>query len=79
MGSVTQPVPLFTIGGGSGPQRVKPAPSSRTSWEITIRYDNGSFGFVTVDAEPDFAVGDRVRFVENVIEPLGPAGRWAFA
>lgn len=75
MGSTTQPVPLFTFGGGSGAQRVKPAPTTRTSWEITIRYDNGSFGFVNVDAEPGFAVGDRVRFVESVIEPLGPSRR----
>lgn len=72
MGSATQPVPLFTFGGGSGAQRVKPGPTTRTSWEITIRYDNGSFGFVNVDTEPGFAVGDRVRFVESVIEPLGP-------
>ena len=71
-GKPTQTVPLFVIEQDSGPRWVKPDPITRSTWEITVRYDNGSFGFVTVDAEPDFVVGDRVRLVENVLEPIGP-------
>jgi hypothetical protein len=74
-GSVTQAVPLFVFDASSGARRVKPEPMSRSTWEVTIRYDNGSFGFLTVDAEPDFAVGDRVRLVDNVIEPLSSGRR----
>ena len=72
-GGATQAVPLFVFDAGKGAQRVKPQPISHSSWEVTIRYDNGSFGFVTVDAEPEFAVGDRVQLLDGVIEPLGGA------
>jgi hypothetical protein len=69
-GSATQAVPLFVFDAGRGASFVRPQPVSRSSWEVTIRYDNGSFGFVTVDAEPEFAVGDRVRLGDNIIEPI---------
>ncbi len=69
-GPATQAVPLFVFDASHGAQVVRQQPMSRASWEVTIRYDNGSFGFVTVDAEPEFAVGDRVRLVDNMIEPL---------
>ena len=68
MGSETQAVPLFTFGGGSRPHRVKRQAVTRSEWEITVRYDNGQFGFLTHETEPEFRVGDRVRVVENVIE-----------
>ena len=74
MGSTTQPVPLVRFG-KDGPHRVQRAPTTRIVWEITIRYDSGQFGFLTHDSEPDAKVGDRVRIVENVIEPLGQPGR----
>ena len=67
MGSETQAVPLFSLG-RDGPQRVQREPSTRSVWEVTVRYDNGQFGFVTQEAEPDLKVGDRVRLVENVLE-----------
>ena len=74
-GKPTQAIPLFVIERDSGPRWVKPEPITRSAWEITVRYDNGSFGFVTVDAEPDLLVGDRVRLVENVLEHIGPGRR----
>jgi hypothetical protein len=74
MGSTTQPVPLVRFG-KDGPHRVQRAPTMRIVWEITIRYDSGQFGFLTHDNEPEAKVGDRVRIVENVIEPLGQPGR----
>ena len=74
MGSDTQTVPLFSFGKG-GAHRVQRDPTTRSVWEITIRYDNGQFGFLTHDNEPDFKVGDRVRMVEGAIEPLGQPAR----
>ena len=74
MGSATQPVPLFSFGSG-GPQRVQREPITRSVWEITVRYDNGSFGFVTQEAEPELKVGDRVRLIENVLEPIARPAR----
>jgi len=69
MTSDTRTVPLFSLGRG-GPQRVQRDPTTRSVWEITVRYDSGQFGFLTVEAEPDLKVGDRVRMVENVLEPI---------
>lgn len=67
IGNETQTVPLFSLG-RSGAHRVQRQPTARSEWEITVRYDNGQFGFLTHDSEPEFRVGDRVRVVENVIE-----------
>ena len=69
MGSETQAVPLFSIG-RSGAQRVQREPATRAVWEITVRYDNGQFGFVTQDSEPELKISDRVRHVENTLEPV---------
>jgi len=74
MGSATQPVPLLSFGAG-GPHRVQREPTTRFVWEITVRYDNGSFGFVTQDSEPELKVGDRVRLIENVLEPIPQPAR----
>ena len=74
IGNETRAVPLFSLGPG-GPQRVQREPSTRSVWEITVRYDNGQFGFVTFEMEPEFKVGDRVRHVENTLEVLAPPAR----
>jgi hypothetical protein len=67
-------VPLFSIG-ASGPQRVQRDPVTRNVWETTVRYDNGQFGFVTHEMEPDLKVGDRVRHVENTLEVIPQQAR----
>jgi hypothetical protein len=68
-GNETRAVPLFSFGAG-GPQRVQREPATRIAWEVTVRYDNGQFGFVTHEMEPDLKVGDRVRHIENTLEQL---------
>ena len=73
-GNETRAVPLFSIGAG-GPQRVQREPVTRSVWEVTVRYDNGQFGFVTNEMEPELKVGDRVRHVENTLELLDPPPR----
>jgi hypothetical protein len=70
----TRTVPLFSIGAG-GAQRVPREPATRSIWETTVRYDNGQFGFVMHDMEPDFKVGDRVRHLENTLEVLPQSPR----
>ena len=74
IGNETQAVPLFTIGRG-GAQRVQREPATRSVWEVTVRYDSGQFGFVSLEMEPDLKVGDRVRHVENTLEAIPPAAR----
>lgn len=74
IGNETQTVPLFSLGRG-GAQRVQREPATRSIWEITVRYDNGQFGFVTQEIESDLKVGDRVRHVENTLEAIAPPAR----
>ena len=69
IGSTTQAAPLLSFGAG-GAKRVQREPATRSVWEITVRYDNGQFGFVTQDGEPELRVGDRVRMFEHVLEPI---------
>lgn len=69
IGNETQAVPLFSLG-RSGAQRVPRGAATTSTWELTIRYDNGQFGFVTQESEPELRVGDRVRHVENALEPI---------
>ncbi|MBE0627550.1 MAG: hypothetical protein IH606_22365 [Burkholderiales bacterium] len=73
-GHQTQAVPLISFGSG-GAQRVQREPDTHSVWEMTVRYDNGEFGFVTQDSQPVFAVGDRVRRVDNTFVPHPPAAR----
>ena len=74
MGNTVQTVPLLSIG-KDGAHRVPREPVTQTTWEVTVRYDNGSFGFVPLEVEPDLKVGDRVRHVENTLEPLDRPAR----
>ena len=70
----TRAVPLFSLG-PSGPQRVQREPTTRSSWEVSVRYDSGQFGFVNFDIEPELKVGDRVRHVEHTLEYIPPPPR----
>ena len=74
LGNGSQAAPLFSFGRG-GPQRVQREPTTHSVWELTVRYDNGQFGFVTQESEPDFKVGDRVRHIENTFEPIPQPAR----
>lgn len=73
-GNETRAVPLFSLG-PSGPQRVQREPTTRSNWEVSVRYDNGQFGFVTLEMEPDLKIGDRVRHVEHTLEYIPPQSR----
>jgi hypothetical protein len=39
-------------------------------YEVTVFYDDGTNGVVTVDQKPDVQPGQRVRITGNKIEPL---------
>ena len=73
-GNDVKTVPLFSFG-RDGPHRVQRAPATRSVWELTVRYDNGQFGFVTQDGEPDLKVGDRVRHIGHTLEPIPQSAR----
>ena len=74
VGNETQAVPLLRFG-ESGAQRVQREPATRSVWEMTVRYDNGQYGLVTLDRQPEFSVGDRVRRVDGSFVPVSQPGR----
>ena len=74
LGNETQAVPLLSFGQG-GAQRVQREPVTHSTWEMTVRYDNGQFGLVTQDSQPEFNIGDRVRRVEKSFEPIAQPRR----
>ena len=41
-----------------------------TRYDVTVFYDDGTSGVVTVDQKPTFQPGQRVRVVGSKIEPL---------
>lgn len=69
MGNTVQTVPMVRID-KEGAKRVPPQSAALKAWEVTVRYDSGSFDSVTLDSEPQFKIGDRVRLRENLLEPL---------
>jgi len=73
-GNETRAVPLISLG-PSGPQRVQREPSTRSIWEVSVRYDTGQLGFVTLEMEPELKIGDRVRHVEHTLEYIPPPAR----
>jgi type IV pilus biogenesis protein CpaD/CtpE len=43
-----------------------------TRYDVTVFYDDGTSGVVTVDQKPGYQPGQRVRVVGTKIEPLRP-------
>ena len=41
------------------------APTVTTMWEVVVKLDTGQFRVVTLDSQPDFVKGDRVRVVDG--------------
>ena len=63
---------VATIPLGGGKPRVgsatrvgNDAPSVTTMWEVVVKLDTGQFRVVTLDSQPDFVKGDRVRVVDG--------------
>lgn len=60
---------LLTIGGAAGGafagDAVEGQIKKRTAWRITVRLEDGSVRKLSQDAQPPFAVGDRVRIVNG--------------
>ena len=43
---------------------------SQVQYEVTVLYDDGTTGTVTVDEKPGYQAGQKVRVTGNKIEPL---------
>lgn len=57
------------IGGYTGNRIEQNNPN--TTWQIAVRYDDGSFATIRQDATPIVRPGDRVRVTPNGLELIG--------
>ncbi len=60
---VTTPI----IGSGSVVSDARNAHKSTTYYKMTVRFDDGTYGFFEDDDEPDVHKGDRVKIVDGQI------------
>lgn len=44
------------------------APAVTKTWEVIVRMDDGQFRVLTLESQPDYAKGDRVRIVNGKLE-----------
>jgi len=50
---------------GSATRVGSAAPAVTTTWEVIVRMDDGQFRVLALEAQPDFAKGDRVRIANG--------------
>ncbi len=50
---------------GSATKVGNDAPAVTKTWEVIVRMDDGQFRVLTLESQPDYAKGDRVRSVEG--------------
>jgi len=53
---------------GSATKVGNDAPAVTKTWEVIVRMDDGQFRVVSLEAQPDYAKGDRVRIVNGKLE-----------
>ncbi len=53
---------------GSATKVGNDAPAVTKTWEVIVRMDDGQFRVLTLESQPDYAKGDRVRIVGGKLE-----------
>ena len=56
---------------GSATRVGQDAPVSTKVWEVIVRLDSGQFRVLTLEAQPDYQKGDRVKIVEGKLQSAG--------
>jgi hypothetical protein len=56
---------------GSATRVGQDAPVSTKVWEVIVRLDSGQFRVLSLEAQPDYQKGDRVKIVEGKLESAG--------
>jgi hypothetical protein len=54
---------------GSSTRIGRDAPTVSQSWEVIVKLDDGRYRVVVLDAQPDYAKGDRVKVEEGKLVP----------
>jgi outer membrane lipoprotein SlyB len=58
------------IGGAVVGSRVGAHPSAYAAWQVTVRYDDGTYGQIETRVVPNYRVGSRVQVLGASIEPI---------
>lgn len=61
---------IGAVGGGYVGNNVEKSRGSESVWEISVKYDNGSWGTIRQSTAPPFRVGDRVLVTDRGLESL---------
>lgn len=56
---------LGAVGGAIAGKMIEEKATEKSGLEITVRYDNGTLGAITQEADEKFNVGDRVRVLSG--------------
>ena len=64
-----QPTQLYDSRTTAKERRAARKPTEAMVWQVTVRYDNGTYAAFRQDDEPTVVQGDKVRVVEGRVEP----------
>lgn len=56
---------LGAVGGAVAGHVIEEAATKKNGLEITVRYDNGTMGAITQEADEEFRIGERVRVLSG--------------
>jgi outer membrane lipoprotein SlyB len=60
---------LGAAGGAYAGHEIEKKARSTKRWEVSVRLDDGSYRTVSLDTQPAWRSGDRVRYVNGALEP----------
>lgn len=60
---------LGAAGGAFAGHKIEEKVRSSSRWDVTVRLDDGSYRTVTLEQQPGWRSGDRVRLVNGALEP----------
>ena len=60
---------LGAAGGAFAGHKIEEKVRSSTRWDVTVRLDDGSYRTLTLEQQPAWRSGDRVRVVNGALEP----------
>ncbi len=61
---------LGAVGGGLAGHQIEKSAKTEKTWDVSVRFDDGSVRVFTQNVQPALANGQRVRFVNGALAPL---------
>lgn len=61
---------LGAVGGGLAGHQIEKSAKTEKTWEVSVRFDDGNVRVYTLNAQPAWTTGARVRLVNGALAPL---------